>query len=171
MLTFNGQISQGQIFEQEISQTLVFRLNPRQYGWEIWMGDKTKLLDDYVSVVTPPYYGMNASEIEGWHFRNSDNSRPNEPGPKLIQAPQKERRFYFVVNEDDYQIAYDGLDTRQIDSEEERKQRQEQREQLEPREGRLTITQLELGNLEIEERAWIESMEFEVELNLPSDID
>jgi len=98
---------------------------------------------------------------------SSDNTGPNGPGEKLVNAPQKVRRFYFILNEEDYQIAYNSLD---IDSfpEEEHEQIWKKREQLEPREGRLTITKLELGNLVPGEDAWIEKMEFEVELSLPS---
>jgi hypothetical protein len=35
--------------------------------------------------------------------------------------------------------------------------------------GVMTITHLDLGNLMVNERAWIEYMEFEVELCLPPD--
>lgn len=168
-IKFNGAVVRDATFEHELSQNIVFRLEANPYGWHIWMGHKTKPDEDYVAVITPPYYGMNARSIEGWHFRNSDNSGPNQPGEKLVNAPQKERRFYFLLNEIDYQIAEDGLDTRGIESEEKRKQLQEKREQLKPREGMLTITHLELGNLGIGKQAWIEYMEFEVELNLPSD--
>lgn len=171
LLKFRGHILRGQAFEQNISQTLVFRLIPHQYGWQIWIGNKTKPLDDYVGVVTPPYYGMNARFIEGWHFRNSDNSGPNELGPKVVQAPQRERRFYFVLNEQDYKAAYEGLDTRDVTSKEERKKRWARREELNPQRGKLTITHLDLGNLVLDEKARIETMEFEVELSLPPDFE
>ncbi len=165
-LRFRGTVSRGQLFEQEISPDLVFRLKPLVHGWEIEIGHKTES-ENFSAVVTPPYYGMNARYVEGWHFRNRDNSGPNEPGEKLVNAPQEKRRFYFVLNEIDYQIAYNALNTRLLSSDEEKEQALEKRKGLEPREGMLTITHLELDNLIVGGKAWIDYMEFEVELNLP----
>ena len=45
---------------------------------------------------------MNHKYIVGWHFRNFDNSGPNEVGPKNVNAPGKVREFYFVLNDTDY---------------------------------------------------------------------
>ncbi|MCP4370254.1 MAG: hypothetical protein GY797_19390 [Deltaproteobacteria bacterium] len=171
LLTFNGRVSREQMFEYEILDNLVFRLIPNPYGWDIWMGDKTEPLNDYVAVVTPPYYGMSARYIEGWHFRNNDNSGPNEPGEKQVNAPQKERKFDFILTETDYWIAYNGINTRFLPSEGEQEQAKEAFNQLESYNGILTIISLELGNLKIGEQAWVEDMEFEVELSLPSDFE
>lgn len=168
-IKFEGSVVQGQLFEYSISDTVFFQLRPIEYGWKIWLGDKKEPVHDFISVATPPFHGMNPRFIEGWHFRKSDNSGPNGPGPKLVNAPQKERRFYFVLKETDYQVAYTFLNEQLLSSDDEREQIREKWEQLEPREGILTITNLELGNLELGERARIEYMEFEVELSLPSD--
>jgi len=174
VLNFSGEVSRGQIFEKEIAQDLVFRLTPTKYGWNIWMGNKVQPDHDFVGMVTPPFHGMNARYVKGWHFRNSDNSGPNEAGEKNVNAPQKERRFYFVLNEADYQVAsiaydilhYPSLLSKDL-SEQSKKQILEQREKLEPREGELAITRIELGNLIVGEQAWIDYMEFEVTLDLP----
>lgn len=175
VLKFNGEVSRGQIFEQEITQDLAFRLTPGQYGWDIWMGNKKQPDHDFAGIVTPPFHGINARYIEGWHFRNSDNSGPNEVGEKNVNAPQEERGFYFVLNEADYQVAATAYDILNYPSllpedlsEQRKKQILEQREQLVPREGELTITRLELGNLVVGEQAWINYMEFEVTLDLPA---
>lgn len=167
VLKFGGEVSREQVFEYKIGPNLYFQLRPTGYGWKVWIGNKSQPFDNYVGVVTPPYHGMNAIYIEGWHFRNSDNTGPNVPGEKLVNAPQKVRRFYFILNEEDHQIAYNSLNL-QLFPEEEHEQIWKKREQLEPREGQLTITKLELGNLVPGEDAWIENMEFEVELSLPS---
>ena len=37
----------------------------------------------------------NPRDIEGWHFRNADNSGPNEPGDKNVNAPGEKREFIF----------------------------------------------------------------------------
>lgn len=164
---FEGKVSRNQMFEQPISQDIYFRLWPISHGWEIWIGKKAQPYDSYVAVVTPPYHGMNARFIEGWHFRNSDNTGPNEPGEKLVNAPQKERRFSFILSEKDFQIAYAALSPELLPSEKEREQVLAAAEKLEPYDGKLTITGLKLGNLVLGEKAWIESMDFEIELSLP----
>jgi hypothetical protein len=45
-----------------------------------------------------PAHGITADVVAAFHFRNSDNSGPNEVGPKNVNAPQEIR-----------QITYDGF--------------------------------------------------------------
>ena len=45
-----------------------------------------------------PAHGITADVVAAFHFRNSDNSGPNEVGPKNVNAPQEIR-----------QIAYNGF--------------------------------------------------------------
>lgn len=45
-----------------------------------------------------PAHGITADVVAAFHFRNSDNSGPNEAGPKNVNAPQEIR-----------QIAYEGF--------------------------------------------------------------
>jgi hypothetical protein len=167
-IEFEGKVSRDQVFEKEISDELLFRLDPLMEGWQIWVGDHSNTDNNFSGVATPPFHGMNARYIEGWHFRNNDNSGSNEPGEKNVNAPQHERGFCFVLNEEDYQISYYRLNE-QLLSEEEREENEKKFELMQPKSGLLTITKLELGNLEVGERAWIEYMEFEVELNLSDD--
>ncbi len=166
IIKFKGAVSRGQIFEKEISNDLVFRLDQSGQDWGIWIGDKSETNHDFSALATPPFHGMNSSYIEGWHFRNSDNSGPNEAGEKNVNAPQHERRFCFFLNEADYQIAYYYRNDQLLSSDEERHEIQEKFRSLEAKAGTLNITHLELGNLLINERAWIEHMKFEVELKL-----
>lgn len=165
-ITFQGQVEKGQTFEKAITDTHLFRLMPLQHGWEIWIGDKVDAESNYSAVATPPFRGINARHIEGWHFRNSDNSGPNEAGEKNVNAPQQERAFCFFLNESDYQIAKAWLYEEESLSAEEQQTLEEKYTQLRPSAGLLSIRNLELDNLTIGERAWIESMEFEVELRL-----
>jgi len=102
---FSGEELKGRSFERQVGANLFFRLVPEELGWSISVGSKA-VRENFCSVVTPPYRGMNALHIEGWHFRNSDNSGPNEPGPKNVNAPQELREFYFVLNEGDYRRAF-----------------------------------------------------------------
>ncbi len=164
-ITFKGKLSRGQIFEEVILDGLIFRLGPLKQGWEIWMGDKSETGHNFSGVATPPFHGINARYIEGWHFRNSDNSGPNEVGKKNVNAPQYERSFCFFLNETDYQIAYYWLNDQLLSSEEERQEIREKYSSIKSRAGILRINDLKLGNLIVNEQAWIEYMEFEVEFN------
>ena len=89
---FSGAVRKGRSFERQIGANLFFRLVPEELGWAISVGSKA-VRGNFCSVVTPPYRGMNALRIEGWHFRNSDNSGPNEPGPNNVNAPQEHESF------------------------------------------------------------------------------
>jgi hypothetical protein len=163
----SGEVSRGQPFESQIVPGLFFRLLPIEYGWEVWVGDASAPDHDFSRVVTPPFQGLNARSIEGWHFRNSDNSAPNEPGVKNVNAPQHKRRFCFVLNESDYQTAQLWLDAQQL-SAEVQQTIQEKYNLLKSGSGLLTITRLRLGNLVPRQRAWIERMQFQVEFDLES---
>lgn len=168
LIKFKGNISRDQVFEEEVSDEFLFRLDPFKEGWEIWVGDHSNTDNNFSRVATPPFYGMNARYIEGWHFRNNDNSGPNEPGEKNVNAPQHERRFCFVLNEEGYQTSYYFVNG-QLLPEEKRAENKKKFELVQRKSGILTITYLELGNLEIGKQAWIEYMEFEVELDLSDD--
>lgn len=165
-IRFKGTISRHRIFEREIIHNLIFRLNPYGEDWEIWIGDKSPTGHNFCSVVTPPYHGINARFIEGWHFRNNDNSASNEPGRKNVNAPQEERNFCFVLNEADYQTAYGWLNEALLPSEKVHRQVMSRYKSLKLQKGVLRITQLDLGNLVMGQQPWIEHMEFEVEIFL-----
>ncbi len=115
---------------------------------------------NFAAVLTPPLYGVSARHLEGWHFRNRDNTGPNAVGDKNVNAPQTTRPFCFVLTPDAWTPATDWLAARQAG-------------QPPPAEfafptatGVLTITDLVLGNLVMGETAWIERMAFDVTLNL-----
>ncbi len=167
---FVAEVVQGQSFEREIGGDLVFRLVPNGYGWTIWVGTRATGDADFSAVATPPFRGMNHRYIEGWHFRNVENSGANEPGPKNVNAPQEVREFALVTNESDYRIAGEALDKLiRPSSPGERETAERRFEAVEARaaHGRLTILELRLGNLVVGQRAWIERMRFQVELFRP----
>ncbi len=167
---FAGGVVRGQVFEKEIAGDLVFRLVPDEYGWKIWVGKKDNPDQDFSSVVTPPFRGMNHRYIKGWHFRNADNSGPNEPGAKNVNAPQKVREFAFVLNEGDHRVTSETLS--QLlwptnDWEREEARRTFEAVEMRTARGQLTIVDLALGNLIMGNRAWIDDMRFEVKLFQP----
>lgn len=173
--TFTGQVVQGETYQKEITQSLLFCLLPDSLtdatGWWFSITGNTEdgceyQKPSYVGIVTPPFHGTNSGLIEGWHFRNEDNTGPNDGS---VNAPQETRWFQFLLSEEEYQIAWQAHSCRFWNM----------CDNLTPEEamniiwaipkarGTLTITDLLLGNLVIGERAWIESMSFTVELLLP----
>ncbi len=125
---------------------------------------------NFAGVVTPPYRGINNIYIEGWHFRNSDNTGPNIVGPKNVNAPQEVREFDFVLNDSDYQKAFDALGKMMWSysySEQEVNEATIIHDKLSKGHGKLTIRDLKLNNLVAGKQAGIESMKFDVELNFP----
>jgi hypothetical protein len=165
---FSGEVRKGRSFERQIGANLFFRLVPEELGWAISVGNTMR--GNFCSVVTPPYRGMNALRIEGWHFRNSDNSGPNEPGPNNVNAPQELREFYFVLNEADYRSAFDALQIllwpysyskQQIDAAE------GAHAKVRKGRGKLMIRDFKLNALEPGKHAGIDRMAFDVELTFP----
>ena len=177
-IRFSEEISRGELFEKEISEGLVFRLIPGSGGiadWTISIGDKTNPENNFSGVVTPPYRGMNYIYIAGWHFRNSDNTGPNELGPKNVNAPGTVREFFFVTNKADAEEAARLLDKILWPATERGWEELDKNfalhEAIPKGKGLLTITDMKLDNLIVGEQAWIEHMKFEVELTFSRDID
>ena len=108
---FSGAVRRGSTFRHAMSAGLEFRLSPiagvSNGAWEIGVWPRDSVPIDYAAVVTPPYRGVNARDIEGWHFRNQDNTGPNQGG---VNAPQRERDFFFVENRADFDTCYIALE-------------------------------------------------------------
>ncbi|MCD4737874.1 MAG: hypothetical protein K8R89_01260 [Anaerolineae bacterium] len=164
-IQFSGKVHRGKMFEKPIGAGLAFRLNYSAgdgEGWEIWVGNPTQPDHNFSAVVTPPYRGMNARYIEGWHFRNSDNSGPNDAS---VNAPQEVRRFEFVLDQDNYEVAHEALGCLLwVCDDLSFEQAADLHESTMKAAGILTITQMELGNLVLDELAWINQFNFKVEL-------
>ncbi|MDK1032216.1 MAG: hypothetical protein QGD94_09435 [Planctomycetia bacterium] len=172
-IIFTAEVRRGEEYSHSINENLEFRLIPvADYGWDIWIGGRNNLDEDYIGVVTPPYRGINTKQIYGWHFRNVDNSGTNTPGPNSVNAPQEERDFCFVLNRGDYQSAWNDLEILlwRNPRSKEYSAAEKGHESLSKRMGQLTIQDLRLGNLIVGKQAWIDYMRFEVEIRLPSGI-
>jgi hypothetical protein len=49
-----------------------------------------------LSRLTPPFHFVpNPRYLEGWHFRNADNTGPNSSGAKNVNSPPRIREFVF----------------------------------------------------------------------------
>ena len=164
---FSGSVARGESFAQALPGGLELQLRPAERGWRIWVSDPGRPIRDYAAIATPPFHGPNALVIEGWHFRNDDNSGPNEPGPKNLNPPQRGRGFFFVPTEADYFAAQAALAVALWPagrSEAEVQAAGEDIQRIEKAEAILHVEKLELGNLILGKRAWIERMSFTVEL-------
>jgi hypothetical protein len=156
---FTGEIKRGQVYKRYFGPGFHFRLEPRPHGWEITIRHLSG--EENIARLTPPFhFAPNPREIEGWHFRNSDNSGANESGEKNVNAPGDEREFIFSP---EVGRTIQGPGSRQAinveDVETVRSFGQ----------GRLKILEYRLGNLKTGERATFESMRFEVELSWPAE--
>ena len=173
-LTFRGEVARGDTVVHRFTHgdaRLEFRLAPVTYGWIIWIGNPELPEQNYVTLSTPPFRGISPAIIEGWHFRNVDNTGPNAPGPGNVNAPQKERAFAFVLDPSGRRRAAEALDILMwpVGREEaEIKAAGERWREVDKVEGKLRVEALELGNLVAGERAWIERMAFAVTIDLPS---
>ena len=88
-----GQVTRGQAFSKSTASGWILRLVPVQEGWFLEIAMPGRETDD-LSRLTPPWHFVpNPREIEGWHFRNVDNTGPNEGS---VNAPQELRDFVFA---------------------------------------------------------------------------
>lgn len=96
-LRFSGVVHRGEVFRRGLPGGLEFRLTPiageSDGAWSIGIWPADSVAIDYAAVATPPFRGVNARDIEGWHFRNADNTGPNRGD---VNAPREEREFLFV---------------------------------------------------------------------------
>lgn len=85
-----GEVMGSHPFRAMISDGLFFLLEPGRHGWDLAILDAR---ERDVSAMTPPLrFAPNPRQIYGWHFRNADNSGPNDGS---VNAPQGTRLFIF----------------------------------------------------------------------------
>jgi hypothetical protein len=172
-MVLQGEVQRGETIVHPFEyggQSFVFRLVPVGHGWRIWVGDRMNRQRNYVAVVTPPYRGINPAVIQGWHFRNADNSGPNKPGEGNVNAPQEIREFLFVLDTVGYQAAYEALEILMWPEgrgEADIVAAEQRLETIPKAQATLEIIALELGNLVTGEQAWIERLAFRVSIELP----
>ena len=92
----SGELKAGDRFEKQVDR-FVLRLTPTRFadaeipvGWDIGVFEPGKSED--LSQFTLPLRGPNDRALYAWHFRNEDNSGPNEGS---VNAPQDHREFIF----------------------------------------------------------------------------
>lgn len=92
---FEGKVVAGQRYEKSFGPNLRFILQPSEYGWRVVIRDERE--DEDISRLTPPFHFVpNPRDLEGWHFRNAQNTGPNDPkSGETVNAPGKIRDFIF----------------------------------------------------------------------------
>jgi len=165
---FSGEATRDQKYVHALPYNLEFRLIPYPEGWSISIGRPGDKTEDYVGIATPPYHGVNPVFIEAWHFRNADNTGPNEG---QVEAPAAVRDFSFVLSHAQYQKFLDALNiwsgSNPDATEKQRTTATYFLLNAPRRSGRLTIVDMKLGGLEKGTRPWFESMKFNVDLCFP----
>jgi len=87
----SGLIVAGDSFAQPFANRFIFHLSPIEKGWEIVIREADR--EENLARLTPPWHFVpNPRHIEGWHFRNVDNTAPNDGS---VNAPQRVREFVF----------------------------------------------------------------------------
>jgi hypothetical protein len=153
----NGQVRAGESFEQVFGSRFQFRLEPSRSGWTIVIKDGRGTED--IARLSPPFHGVpNPRDIEGWHFRNIDNTGSNDAGEKNVNAPGVAREFIFSP---DVGRTIDGPEAK-------RKPTVEEIERVKDfGTGVLRILDYSILELEPGDRTLLEWMRFEVELFWP----
>jgi hypothetical protein len=164
-----GQVVKGQNFERRITEKLIFRLvalnSPDHSGWMVQVVDREHPTEDLARIVTPPYHGINDCEIVGWHFRNSGNTGPNKGD---VNAPQMVREFRFLLDYTNLQKARDAVSQVLRSTGKEFAEARNELRLLPVGAGKLRILELNLGNLKPGKKAWIQSMKFEIDFQIPA---
>jgi hypothetical protein len=87
-----GAVKRGEKFVGTTPAGWVVRLMPESTGWFLEVTTKGRETEDLARLTPPWHFVPNAREIDGWHFRNADNTGPNEGS---VNAPQAIRDFIF----------------------------------------------------------------------------
>ncbi|WP_233508630.1 hypothetical protein [Parvularcula marina] len=77
---------------QQLDNGWVFALMPVEEGYVIRLFENAQIgMATDLTSLTPPHYGVpNPRDLFGWHFRNADNTGPNDGS---VNAPQEMRAF------------------------------------------------------------------------------
>jgi hypothetical protein len=97
-----GTLSRGETFSETTPAGWILRLVPDDEGWLLQVATLGRESEDLSRLTPPWHFAPNAREISGWHFRNADNTAPNDGS---VNAPRELREFSFspaVGREVDY---------------------------------------------------------------------
>jgi len=169
----HGEVHRSEKFEREVGRGLVFRLVPDEFGWDIEVGPKDSA-DNYMDCVNGPLHGITPYQIEGWLFRNDDNTVPRKSSELMTSGIGEKREFQFVLTAADEAKSCADLDKMEHiydEKDPERKAATNRFGMYAAGGGSVTIVSMTLGNLKPGAQAWIESMRFEATFSFPSPAD
>jgi hypothetical protein len=159
----HGEVHRSEKFEQEIGHGLTFRLVPDEFGWNIEVGPQNGT-DDYMDCVNGPLRGITPYQIEGWLFRNDDNTGPRKSSELVTLGIREKREFQFVMTAADEAKACADLDKMEHIYDQKNAVHVAATNRFGAYaggDGSVTITGMTLGNLKPGAQAWIESMRFD----------
>ena len=87
-----GAVKRGDEFARTTTAGWILKLRPEPDGWFLQFTVKGREEEDLARLTPPWHFVPNAREIDGWHFRNADNTGPNDGS---VNAPQELREFIF----------------------------------------------------------------------------
>jgi hypothetical protein len=148
LFSVEGEVRRGKTFEARVDALRTFRLKPFSEGWIIEVKDKDG--NDYCSVVTAPYRGVNALSIFGGSAGTAHRFRCLAARADQAEADRDLREVLW--NE---KASWKETDAAA---------QAHERLAADAERGTLTISRLSLGNQGPDKRPWIESMAFRFEL-------
>jgi hypothetical protein len=105
---FFGEVAGKNTYQQQLNPFWMLQLIPAEHGWDLQLIARDGV---DLSQVTPPFrLAPNPRQLYGWHFRNQDNTGPNEGS---VNAPQELRLFIFspaLEGTGGFKPSGDGLD-------------------------------------------------------------
>jgi len=87
-----GTLKRGEEFARTTAGGWILKLRPHAEGWFLQVTVKGREEEDLARLTPPWHFVPNARDIDGWHFRNADNTGPNDGS---VNAPQELREFIF----------------------------------------------------------------------------
>lgn len=88
----HGEVNRGEVFAASTPSGWLLRLTPVKDGWSVSIAVKDRKSEDLGRLTPPWHFVPNPRVLEGWHFRNLDNTGPNDGS---VNAPQELREFIF----------------------------------------------------------------------------
>jgi hypothetical protein len=86
-----GTVLAGEVFQAVFGDRFALVLDPVESGWLVRVREAGRA-DDLAGLTPPWHFVPNPRSVEGWHFRNADNTGPNDGS---VNAPGEEREFIF----------------------------------------------------------------------------
>jgi hypothetical protein len=87
-----GRVMAGERAVRDTPAGWILRLVPVPEGWSLQVTMQGRETEDLSRLTPPLHFAQNPRWIEGWHFRNADNTGPNDGS---VNAPQALREFIF----------------------------------------------------------------------------